>query len=291
MTRRAWIALVLVSFAMNRRASQAGDLDGWIGRRVFTRYGTTLKIGKTVVDDEGRGRAMDVSRKDRRSARIYRVEHVRWPWLWLASETQGVSGWAKIGEVVPIERAIDQAAAAVRANPSPATYISRGLAWHRACRYDLAIADFNEAIRLKPFVEVAYQDRANALEAQGRYAEALADYDAAIRLDPAFDLPYNSRAWLRATCPEPAYRDGKQAVADAVRACQLCGWRVADFVGTLAAAHAEAGDFTAAVRWQGEAIRLHRGADDDRHGFIDRLQLYKQFKPYRSSPETCDHAR
>jgi hypothetical protein len=147
MTARAWIALVLASLAVNRSAYPAGDLDGWIGRRVFIRYGTTLKIGRTVVDEEGRGRAVDASRKERRTARIYRVKHVQWPWLWLASEAQGVSGWARIEDVVPIEWAIAQADAAVRANPSPATYISRGLAWHGAGRYDFAIADFNEAIK------------------------------------------------------------------------------------------------------------------------------------------------
>jgi tetratricopeptide (TPR) repeat protein len=264
-------------------AARAADGDGdWIGRRVITRYGATLHIGGRVIDDEGRDRARAASGKDRRVFRVYRVERVEGPWLWLVSETQGISGWARAADVVPLDRAIDEATAAIRADPSPAAHVSRGLLWQEAREYARAIADYNEAIRLDPWSEAAYQDRANALEAQGRYAEALADYDAAIRLDPGFDLPYNSRAWMRATCPDPRYRDGRQAVADALRACRLGDWKEADYLGTLAAASAEAGDFDEAVRWQTEAIRLHRGAEEDRRGFVARLELYRARKPYRA---------
>ena len=52
---------------------------------------------------------------------------------------------------------------------------------------------------------------------KGRYDEALADLDEAIRLDPRNAPGYNGRAWLRATCPEAKYRDGKQAVESATQ--------------------------------------------------------------------------
>lgn len=284
MWRGVWVTAAL-GLTLLGAANAADDGGGWVGKRVFTRYGATLKIGSKVVDDEGRNRAQSASGKDRRTRRVYRVEQVEGPWLWLVSETQGASGWVKAQDVIPCDQAIDDATAAIRSNPSSANYVSRGLALHTARQYDRAIADYNEAIRLEPWNEVAYQDRANALEAQGRYAEALADYDTAIRLDPAFDLPYNSRAWARATCPDPQYRNGEQAVADALRACQLSDWKEVDYLGTLAAASAEVGDFAAAVRWQTEALRLHRGAEKDRRGFAARLELYKANQPYRTEPE------
>ena len=284
MQRWVWVAtaVVLTTIGAVRAADGGGD---WVGMRVITRYGATLAVGGKVVNDEGRDRARAASGKERRNFRIYRVEQVQGPWLWLVSETQGASGWVKAVDVVPFERVIDEATAAIRLNPSPTAYIFRGIAWHATHEYARAIADYNEAIRLDPWNESAYQDRANALEAQGRYAEALADYDAAIRLDPRFDHPYNSRAWMRATCPDPRYRDGKQAVADALRACQLSDWKEVNYLGTLAAASAEVGDFAAAVRWQTEALRLHRGADADRRGFAARLELYKAHKSYRAGPQ------
>ena len=283
MWRGAWIALAFAATLAGVARGDGGPA-GWVGRRVFTRYGTLLKVGRQVVDDEGRGRARAASGKDRRASRVYRVERAEGPWLWLVSETQGASGWVKAADVVPSEWAVDVATAAIRANPAAAAYISRGLILYETRQYARSIADFNEAIRLDPWSEVAYQDRANAWEALGYYGEALAGYDAAIRLDPGFDLPYNSRAWLRATCPDARYRDGRLAVADALRACQLSGWSEADFLGTLAAAYAESGDFASAAGWQAEALRLHRGAAADRAGFAARLELYRAGKPYRMGP-------
>jgi hypothetical protein len=220
MPRSVWFATAVAIMVLGHSRA-AGEGDGWIGRRVFTRYGATLKIGSRVVDDEGRVRSHAASGKDRRTFRVYRVEQIQGPWLWLVSETQGVSGWVKAVDAIPCDQAIAYATAVLYSNPTSAAYVARGIAWHDARQYDRAIVDYNEAIRLNPWNEVAYQNRANALEVQGRFAEALADYDMATRLDPGFDFPYNSRAWMRATCPDPRYRDGRQAVADAMRACQL----------------------------------------------------------------------
>jgi hypothetical protein len=281
MPRSVWFATAVAIMVLGHSRA-AGEGDGWIGRRVFTRYGATLKIGSRVVDDEGRVRSHAASGKDRRTFRVYRVEQIQGPWLWLVSETQGVSGWVKAVDAIPCDQAIAYATAVLYSNPTSAAYVARGIAWHDARQYDRAIVDYNEAIRLNPWNEVAYQNRANALEVQGRFAEALADYDMATRLDPGFDFPYNSRAWMRATCPDPRYRDGRQAVADAMRACQLSDWKEVDYLGTLAAACAEVSDFAAAVRWQAEALRLHRGAEEDRRGFAARLELYQARKPYRS---------
>ena len=266
--------------------SVADEPNPWIGKRVFTRFGTMLRIGSQVVEDEGRQRAFSVSGKERRTVRVYRVEWVQGPWLWLVSETQGVSGWVKEADVIPCDQAIYYANAHLLSNPSFTAYVSRGLAWFDARQYHFAIADFNEAIRLNPWCEVAYQDRANALEAQGRFAEAQVDYKSAIQLDPGFANPYNSLAWMYATCPDAQFRDGKQAIANARHACELSDWKEADYLGTLAAASAEIGDFAAAVRWQTEALRLHRGSEENRRGFAERLELYKAGKPYRMPAPT-----
>jgi hypothetical protein len=102
--------------------------------------------------------------------------------------------------------------------------------------------------------------RGEIYEELGKYSLALADYDRIASITPA-SLPltrafaHNSRAWLRATCPDASFRNGKQAVADAKSACHEASWSEPAYMDTLAAAHAEAGDFDSAVRFEQRAIK------------------------------------
>jgi hypothetical protein len=68
-------------------------------------------------------------------------------------------------------------------------------------------------------------------------------------------------------------------VAYAQRAAELSGWKDAAILDTLAAAHAEAGDFGEAVRWGSRAIELQ-----DLKEFRDRLDLFKASRPYHQPP-------
>ena len=102
----------------------------------------------------------------------------------------------------------------------------------------------------------------------------------AIALDPSSVPAHNARAWLRATCPDPKYRDGKQAVESATRACELSTWKSPGELDTLAAAYAEAGDFDAAVKWEEEALKMHTD-EEHRSGYRARLALYRARTPYR----------
>ncbi len=289
--------------------------SSWIGQRVITHYGAVFKIGNQVVDDEKRDTNLAVSGHDRNSFRVYRVEHVNGGWLWLKAEKEGVEGWVQAEYVIPYSQAIDYFTTQIRANPNDHTwYICRGKGssrnnryispsnllgfqasaadwnayflpgpnvWSDKGEYDIAIADFNEAIRLDPSDEVAWLDRGHAWRLKKEYDKAIADYGEAIRLDPKDAMAYNGRAWLRATCPDEKYRDGQKAFADASQACQLDNYKGAHFLGTLAAAYAECGDFAKAVEWQEKANKMYTDDGDKKKG-EERLKLYSDKKPYRN---------
>ncbi|MHC4116673.1 MAG: serine/threonine protein kinase [Planctomycetota bacterium] len=95
----------------------------------------------------------------------------------------------------------------------------------------------------------------------------------------------NRLAWLQATYPSDAIRDGTRAIENAKEACKLSSSSRATFVDTLAAAYAEAGDFVAAVEKQKEAIRLAtRQGDVPAHtDFERRLSLYESRRAFRES--------
>jgi tetratricopeptide (TPR) repeat protein len=93
--------------------------------------------------------------------------------------------------------------------------------------------------------------RVQAAEADtvlGRYADAIQQYQLALADQPDSAECLNNLAWILATCPTAALRDGSRAVQLAQRACELTQYRQTFLLGTLAAACAEAGQFDDAVR-------------------------------------------
>lgn len=69
-------------------------------------------------------------------------------------------------------------------NPhDPIAYLDRHHAWERLDRPDLALADIETSIRLKPRSE-AFDARGCVLRHVGRYQEAIEDFDRAEALDP-----------------------------------------------------------------------------------------------------------
>jgi tetratricopeptide (TPR) repeat protein len=181
------------------------------------------------------------------------------------------------------DRAIADFSEAIRLDPTEALYYDgRGAARLGKKEYDGAIADLSEAIHLDPTEALYYGNRGAARGNKKEYDRAIADYAEAIRLDPKHAFAYNNRAWLWATCPDAKYRDGKKAVESATKACELSEWKNPNTIDTLAAAHAEAGDFDAAVKWEMKANGFYTDAEEKKKG-EERLKLYREKKPYRET--------
>jgi tetratricopeptide (TPR) repeat protein len=170
---------------------------------------------------------------------------------------------------------------AIRLDPKNVTaYINRGNSLSNKGDLDASIKDLTEAIRLDPQNAIAYHNRGNALSVKGNFDTAVKDYTEAIRLDPKYSSPFNGLAWLYATYPDDKYRDGKKAVELATKACALSAWKDHYDVDTLAAAYAESGDWTNAVKYQEKVIEMVT-TDKGKVESQERLALYKRKQPYR----------
>lgn len=148
---------------------------------------------------------------------------------------------------------------------------------------DKMVQDLNEAIRLDPNNAEAYEVRVEILLGTGEYAKGLADMQTLLRLEPKEPLSHSSFAMFRASCPDAKFRNGKEAVAAATRACELAKWKDAVSLDALAAAWAESGNFDKAIDFATKAIATTE-LDNQRMDFESRLALYKEKKPYRSPP-------
>ena len=63
-------------------------------------------------------------------------------------------------------------------------FTNRGLAYKKKGQWEKAIADFSEAINLKPDFVFAFNNRGNAYYGKGLFDRAIKDYDKAIHLKP-----------------------------------------------------------------------------------------------------------
>jgi protein O-mannosyl-transferase len=157
-----------------------------------------------------------------------------------------------------------------------------GQALAEAGRLEEGIQHLVEATRLNPEHAVAYWAIGSGRVQQGRFEEAIECYETALRLKPDYPEALNNLAWLRATHPNPRYRNGSGAVELAERSCSLTGHQEAMFIGTLAAAYAEAGRFSEAIAAGEQAAALAAAAGQKELADKNRqlLNLYRAGKPY-----------
>jgi tetratricopeptide (TPR) repeat protein len=118
------------------------------------------------------------------------------------------------------------------------------------------------------------------LEKAGKFAEALQENREAARLYPNNPVALNNLAWSLAANPRQELRNGKEAVQLASKAVELTGQQQAVFIGTLAAAYAEDGQFAKAVETAKKArcIALLTGRPEVAVANEQLLKLYSAGK-------------
>jgi hypothetical protein len=119
---------------------------------------------------------------------------------------------------------------------------------------------------------------------QKKYTQALAHCAELIERYPDLVHAHERRAWILSTCPDANQRDGKLAVESATLAAEFTDWRNWFVLSTLAAAHAEAGDFASALHWEEAAQEQYSAVGLKGQYDQERLALYKARKPLRTRP-------
>jgi len=165
-------------------------------------------------------------------------------------------------------------------------YNNRAALWADLGHLKKALKDYALALELDATSATFYTNRGLTYQRWGRYRQALDDYNRALEEDDGYLDALQAKAWLLATCPVAGLRNGSEAVEVAGRAVSIS--RDEYTLDTMAAALAEAGKFTAAVRIQQQALAMLRGPGrEDAEppvGMQQRLKLYAAKKPYREPP-------
>ena len=130
-----------------------------------------------------------------------------------------------------------------------------GMALVQKGNVEQGIDHYRRGLQCDPGNIAARHNLAVVLAGLGRVDEAIAQYRMVLQVNPDYVLTLNNLALLRATHPDPKFRDGGEAVILARRAVGLTPGDP-DYLGTLAAAYAEAGRFAEAVQTvQGRGAR------------------------------------
>lgn len=112
------------------------------------------------------------------------------------------------------------------------------------------------------------------------------EWETSLEINPNDGNALNNLAWILATFPDDSVRNGKRAVELGEKATALPGGNAPIILRTLAAAYAEAGDFSKAIETAQRAIE---SADAQRNTSLaatlqHEIELYRASTPYREAP-------
>ncbi|MHC1728485.1 MAG: tetratricopeptide repeat protein [Syntrophobacteraceae bacterium] len=165
-----------------------------------------------------------------------------------------------------------------------------GSAYYESGEFNAAINQLNMAIVKNPLNFENLVLRGLVYKSKLEYAHALNDLKRGFQLSRnSSSLACNSIAWILATCPNPDFRNGEEAVKMARKAVELDGSKPY-YHDTLAAAYAESGMFREAVEEQKKALKLLDKVPGAQRGEISsryqkRLDSYSNLRPFRDVEE------
>jgi tetratricopeptide (TPR) repeat protein len=177
---------------------------------------------------------------------------------------------SQVVQLPEFELAIADYNEAIRLNSNHAiAFNNRGAMYAAKREYDRAIADYSEAIRLDPNYAVAHRNRAFSYSRKGDYDAALADYSEVIRLSPTYEAIIDRGLTFEHK------RDYKSAIADFTAAILLEPSR-ANGLYWRAEAYNEMGEIDKALADYRAIVKLQLSVDAKEN----RLKYWAEGKIY-----------
>jgi tetratricopeptide (TPR) repeat protein len=185
-----------------------------------------------------------------------------------------------------LDEAVIQLKSALQIRPNDAdTHAVLGTVFLEKNLVEEALSQFRETTRLQPTNAAANYQLALIHQSRKQIREAIEYFHQTLQAQPNMIEALNNLAWLLAASHDAAFRNGKEAVELAERACKLTQEKEALLIGTLAAAYAEAGRTAEAVKAAEKArdLALAAGQKDVANKNSELLAIYKAGGAYHES--------
>lgn len=148
-----------------------------------------------------------------------------------------------------------------------------------------ALAHLERAVQLSPQSAEYHRIFADACRRTGHETEAERQYEKSLEINPNNAEAAAALAWMLATSPDAALRNGARAAQWASLASRLTGDMDPKILAILAAARAEAGDYQAAAATMEQALHLVERTNQP--GLVNSLRaqlaIYRAGKPFRDT--------
>ena len=156
-----------------------------------------------------------------------------------------------------------------------------------------AVGHLQKAVALTPDSAFAHANLADGLLLSGAAADAVPHFQRALDLQPRFPSAQTALAWVLATHPNAALRDGPRAVTLAEQASKAADENTGRILRTLAAAYAEAGRFPEAIQIAQRALELPETRSNTalRESLRTQLEIYRSGSPFHEEPALSETER
>ncbi len=180
-----------------------------------------------------------------------------------------------------LNNALKDADEAVRLSPDSAAWKNnRGECYNKRKEYDKAIKEFTALLEESPRYYFALFNRSESYIRAKKFDLALKDLELVLKQESKVPHVYANLARVYATAPDAKLRDGKKALENAKKACEMTKYRDGKSLEALAAAHAELGEFDDAVKFQSKALDDTFYVKEEGEGPRQRLAMYREKKPF-----------